>query len=399
MRLTEFRRAGHLPSLVAALVHFDVSFMAWVLLGALGAYIGEDLGLSAASKGLLVATPLLAGAFFRVVLGLLADRFGPRRVGTASMAVVLLPLALAYLGAASYGQLLGVGVLLGVAGASFAISLPLASRWYPPRYQGLAMGIAGAGNSGTVITTLVAPRLAEHIGWQAVFGVAMIPVSLALIAFVVLAKEPPGGSRRITAAGLRKLVAEGDTWRLCGFYAVTFGGFVGLASFLPIFFHDEYGLSKVDAASLTAVGAGLGSLVRPLGGHLADRLGGTRVLTLVYSGVGLMFLVLSGIPPLALAAVGFPITMGLLGLGNGATFQLVGLRFGERVGAVTGLVGAAGGIGGFFLPTMLGSARELAGGYGGGLAVLGVISLVALGGLAAVRPSWRERWSVAEARV
>jgi MFS transporter, NNP family, nitrate/nitrite transporter len=395
----DFRRAGDAPSLVAALIHFDVSFMAWVLLGALGAYVGDDLGLSPAEKGLLVATPLLAGAFFRIVLGLLGDRFGPRRTGTVSMALVLAPLALAFLGTASYGEMLAVGLLLGVAGASFAISLPLASRWYPVRYQGLAMGIAGAGNSGTVVTALVAPRLAEQIGWQDVFGLAMIPVGLALVAFVVLAKEPPASSRTQSSEGPWRPVTERDTWRLCGFYAVTFGGFVGLASFLPIFLHDQYGLSKVDAASLTAVGAALGSLVRPLGGHIADRRGGTRVLSFVYGAAGLLLLLLAGLPPLGVAIIGFPATMGLFGLGNGATFQLVGLRFGERVGIVTGLVGAAGGVGGFLLPTLLGTLKELVGTYAAGLGAVALAALLALAGIAAVRGTWRRGWAAAEARI
>jgi NNP family nitrate/nitrite transporter-like MFS transporter len=164
MDLNALRRSGHAPSLVAALLHFDVSFMAWVLLGALGAYIGDDLGLSASAKGLMVAVPLLSAAGFRVLLGLLGDRYGPRRIGLISMAFVVVALLLGWLAARTYGALLGVGVLLGVAGSSFAISLPLASRHYPPKQQGLAMGIAGAGNSGTVLTTLAAPRGAPRHG-------------------------------------------------------------------------------------------------------------------------------------------------------------------------------------------------------------------------------------------
>ncbi len=400
MRMTDFRQAGHTPSLVAALLHFDISFMVWVLLGALGAYIGEDLGLSASEKGLLVAVPLLSAAVFRVTFGLLVDRFGPRRVGTVSMVAVLAPLLWAWFGASSYGELLGVGLLLGVAGASFAISLPLASRWYPPRYQGLAMGIAGAGNSGTVITVLAAPRLAESLGWHAVFGLATIPVALVALAFVLLAREPAAAPRSLTLASLRAMLGEADLWRLCGFYAVTFGGFVGLASFLPIFFHDEYGLSKVDAASLTAVGAAAGSLLRPLGGHLADRIGGTAILTFVYASAGALLLTVATLPPLAVAAVAFPLTMAVLGVGNGATFQLVGLRFGQRIGAVTGLVGAAGGLGGFFLPTVLGTLKDVLGSYGAGLLVLGAGTLIALGAITMVRSGWRAGWArVAEARV
>src|SRR4051794_23034315 len=279
MRMSEFRRAGHTPSLVAALLHFDVSFAIWVILGSLGAYIAEDLALSPAQKGVLVAIPLLSAAVCRVTLGVLADRFGPRRIGTISMTLAVLPLLWGWLGASTMNDLLGVGVLLGVAGASFAISLPLASRWYPPQHQGLAMGIAGAGNSGTVLCALVAPRLAEHVGWHAVMGFAIIPALLVLVAFRVLASEPPAPAQRLTAGAFLEMLSESDTWKLCGLYAVTFGGFVGLSSFLPIFFHDQYGLTKVDAASLVAVGAALGSILRPVGGLLADRHGGAPGVT------------------------------------------------------------------------------------------------------------------------
>ena len=393
MPLSDLRRAGHAPSLVAALVHFDISFMAWVLLGALGAYVSQDLGLSASQSGLMVAAPLLAAAVFRVALGILGDRVGPKRVGTVAMAVVLLPLAWGALGATSYPAVLGMGLLLGVAGASFAISLPLASRWYPPHLQGLAMGIAGAGNSGTVIAALTAPRLAEAYGWHAVFAMAMAPVALAMAAFVLLAKEPPAPARPLTAAAMRATMREPDAWRLCGLYAVTFGGFVGLASFLPILLHDQYGLSKVDAAAVTAAGAALGSLLRPLGGHLADRLGGTTVLTAVLGTVSAGALFVAGLPPAAGAALAFVALMGALGAGNGAVFQLVGLRFAQRIGLVTGVVGAAGGVGGFLLPTLLGGLRDLAGSYGAGLAAFAGVALTALAGTLAMRGAWRRDWT------
>jgi NNP family nitrate/nitrite transporter-like MFS transporter len=399
MRIQDFRRAGHTPSLVAALIHFDVSFMVWTILGALGIYIAEDLGLNAGQKGLLVATPLLAAAVARIALGILADRFGPKRVGSISMLIVLAPLLYGWLGADSFGQLLVVGALLGVAGGSFAVSLPLASRWFPPRYQGLAMGIAGAGNSGTVFCTLGAPRLAEHYGWQATLGIAAIPVALAFVAFVVLAKEPPPPSRPLRGRDIAGLLGERDTWRLCGFYAVTFGCFVGFASFLPILLHDQYGLTKLEAASATAVGAALGSFLRPLGGYLADRIGGTSVLAAVYGTAGALLLAVSTIPPLTAALVLFPLTMAAFGVGNGATFQLVGLRFKERIGVVTGLVGAAGGIGGFLLPFGLGSLHDAAGGYGVGLGIVGGVALAALVGIVAVRAAWRRGWGDAvEAR-
>ena len=393
--MREFRRAGHTPSLVAALLHFDISFAIWVILGALGAYIAEDLGLSAAQKGVVVAIPLLSAAVCRVTFGVLADRFGPRRIGTISMTLALIPLLWAWLGADSINQLYGVGALLGVAGASFAISLPMASRWYPAEYQGLAMGIAGAGNSGTVASALIAPRLAEHIGWHATMGVAIIPALLVLAAFRVLAKEPPAPAQRLTLGAFGAMLREQDAWKLCGLYAVTFGGFVGLSSFLPIFFHDQYGLSKVDAASLTALGGACGSFVRPFGGHLADRIGGTRVLMAVYGIAAPLLLFLAGMPGIALAGVGFPLLMASLGLGNGAVFQLVGLRFRARIGVVTGLVGAFGGLGGFMLPIAFGSLHDRFNGYGAGLSLAATVVIVALVGVTLANRTWRRSWAAA----
>jgi NNP family nitrate/nitrite transporter-like MFS transporter len=391
MRLNELRRSGHAPSLAAALIHFDVSFMCWVLLGALGAYIAESLALSPFEKGVVVAVPLLSAALMRLVLGLLGDRLGPKRVGTVSMALVTLPLLWGWLAAGTLPQVLGVGLLLGVAGASFAIALPLASRWYPPRLQGLAMGIAGAGNSGTVIATLAAPRIAEHAGWHAVLGMALVPVALAFAAFALLAKEPPRTAQPLSARGTAALLREPDARRMAGLYAITFGGFVGLTSFLPILLHDQYGLTKVQAATIAACGGALGSLLRPVGGYVADRIGGTTVLSgvLGVAGAGLLFV--SGLPAVGVTAVAFVLTMGALGVGNGAVFQLVGLRFGDRIGAMTGIVGAAGGLGGFALPFALGALKQLAGSYGVGLALLAAIAASALLIVRIVRGAMRTR--------
>jgi NNP family nitrate/nitrite transporter-like MFS transporter len=237
-----FRHAGHAPSLAAALIHFDVSFLCWVLLGALGAYVASDLGLSPTQKGLMVAVPPLGGAGFRLLLGTLSDRVGLKRLGLTSLALTLVPLLWGATLATSFVQVLGVGLLLGLAGASFAVALPLASRWYPPEHQGLALGIAGAGNSGTVIAALAAPRLAEHVGWHGTFALAMIPVALAWIAFAVLAKEPPRAAAG-GGGGPLSLLREGDPRWLCAFYLVTFGGFVGLSGYLPIFFVDRFELT------------------------------------------------------------------------------------------------------------------------------------------------------------
>src|SRR5467141_2641612 len=187
-----FFKAGHTPTLLAAFLYFDMSFMVWVMLGPLGVQIANDLHLDAGQKGLMVAIPIFSGALLRVVNGILVDRIGPKKTGLIGQAIVIFGLISSwYFGVHSFGQILALGVVLGVAGGSFAVALPLASRWYPPQHQGLAMGIAGAGNSGTVLTALFAPRLAEHVGWHGVFGMALIPVAVTLVLFALFARESP----------------------------------------------------------------------------------------------------------------------------------------------------------------------------------------------------------------
>ncbi len=393
MKTTGFRSSGHAPSLVASLVHFDVSFMVWVLLGALGAYVATDLGLSPAQKGLMVAVPPLGGSVFRLILGSIADRVGTKRTGVLSMGLVLIPLAWGWLAAGTYAEVLGVGLLLGIAGASFAVALPLVSRWYPPEYQGLALGIAGAGNSGTIIAALAAPRLAEHVGWHAVFGLAAIPVAVAWAVFTFFAKEPPKAMGH--PGGLRSLLGEADARWLCAFYVVTFGGFVGLASYLPIFFVDRFGISKVTAASLAALCAAAGSLLRPIGGAVADRFGGTRVLSAVLGSIAAMALVLALLPGLAPTVVLLFVTLGALGIGNGAVFQIVPQRYPSRIGAMTGLVGAAGGVGGFLLPFGFGTLVGTTGTFATGFVLFAVAAGLAAGSVTWRQRVWRREWDLA----
>jgi NNP family nitrate/nitrite transporter-like MFS transporter len=392
MKFSEFRKAGHLPTLLAAFLYFDVSFMVWILLGPLGPFIGEAYKLSATQKGLMVALPLLAGSFFRPILGILADRFGCRRTGLLGLALTLIPLVLGWKLAHSLTSFYAIGILLGIAGASFAVALPLAGRWYPPEYQGLAMGIAGAGNSGTLFATLFAPRLAQTFGWHAVFGLAMIPIAFVLLLFFSMAEDSPS---RIVPLGWKDYAAifrEIDTVWFSFIYSLTFGGFVGLASFLTVFFHDQYHLSKVQAGDFTTVVVIAGSFLRPVGGFLSDKVGGYRLLLVLLAGVGLC---LAGVGFSNTLAVAFPllvIATGMLGMGNGAVFQLVPQRFSKHLGTITGVVGAAGGLGGFFLPSALGIIKDRTGQYSYGLllcaAVFGVAELVLL----QLGNRWQKSW-------
>jgi MFS transporter, NNP family, nitrate/nitrite transporter len=386
-------RSGHPGSLFSAFLYFDVSFMVWVLLGPLAVYIAQELGLTATQKGLIVALPILSGAVLRIPMGILTDRIGPKKAGVIGLVLTLIPLLWGWRLANSVTEVMAVGLLLGVAGASFAVALPLASRWYPPEHQGIAMGIAGAGNSGTVIAALLAPRLAEFMGWQGVLGLAALPVLLTLVIFILVARESPQQPKPKPLADYLTVMKERDLLVFNFFYGVTFGGFVGLASFLVIFFVDQYHLAKVTAGMVTAACVFAGSFFRPVGGYLADRLGGVTMLSVLFGLSALCLFGVGSLPPLTAAVALLWLGMMCLGMGNGTVFQLVPLRYRDEIGVVTGIVGASGGIGGFLLPAALGSIKDLTGSYGGGFAVFGVTALAALVTLQAVyRWVWRHSW-------
>ncbi len=378
MKLSEFRKAGHWPTLLGAFLYFDFSFMVWVMLGALGVLIAQDLGLSPAQKGLMVALPLLSGAFFRILLGSLVDHWGPRKSAILGLTLTALPLSLACWGPQSYAMTLLIGAGLGIAGASFAAALPLAGRAYPPRWQGLALGIAGAGNSGTVLAAFFAPRLARAWGWHNTFGLLLLPWALVLVAFLVLAKEGPKPAGNGQAEGWRSLLSLPDTWTFGLRYAVTFGGFVGLASFLPLLLKDQYGLDAIMAGNLTALCVMAGSFMRPLGGALADRFGGARILNGVFVLAAFFSVAAASLLPLGGEVALILGLLATLGIGNGAVFQLVPSRFGpNRMGRITGWMGALGGVGGFVLPNLLGALKQASGSFAWGFAAWGAAALLA----------------------
>ena len=397
MNTNSFWKAGHTPTLFAAFLYFDLSFMVWYLLGPMAVQIATDLQLTTAQRGFMVATPILAGAVLRFLMGMLADQLSPKTAGIIGQVIVIGALFTAWqLGIHSYEQALLLGVFLGMAGASFAVALPLASQWYPAEHQGKAMGIAGAGNSGTVIAALAAPVLAVAFGWTNVFGLALIPLVLTLITFSLLARNAPNRAKPKSMADYFKALGDRDSWWFMFFYSVTFGGFIGLASALPGYFHDQYGLNPVTAGYYTAACVFGGSLMRPLGGALADRFGGIRTLLGMYA-----------LAAICIAAVGFHLSSSVaalalfvaamlgLGAGNGAVFQLVPQRFRLEIGVMTGLIGMAGGIGGFLLAAGLGAIKQSTGDYQLGLWLFASLGVIAWFGLHGVKRRWRTTWGSA----
>lgn len=391
-----FWRAGHKPTLIASFLYFDLAFMVWVLLGPLAPDIAQTLSLTPAEKGLMVATPTLMGALLRVVNGLLVDRIGPKLSGAISQIIVIAGLFVAWIyGVDSFAGTLVLGVVLGFAGASFAIALPLASRWYPPEHQGKAMGLAGMGNSGTVLASLFAPTLAKLFGWNAVLGLACIPLVAVFIAYMVMAKDSPDQPAPKKFSEYFTPLKTADAWWLMGFYAVTFGGFSGLASSLTIYFTDQYGLTTVFAGYCTAACVFAGSLVRPMGGALADRIGGVNALIMVFIVAALALAGVSMATTLLSSLGLFVAAMLALGTGNGAVFQLVPQRFREELGIMTGLVGMAGGVGGFYLASSLGFAKQFTGSFSSGFLIFAGLALAALMGILAVKGNWRAQWDTA----
>ncbi len=419
MKLDDFKKAGHWPTLLAAFLYFDIGFMAWVSLGPLMVYITREMNLPVEEKFTLVAIPVLAGAIFRIPLGLLADRIGAKSTGIAAQLVVMLGVAAVWwFGLDNKLSVEFFGILLGVGGASFAVALPQASRWYPPQYQGVVMGIAGAGNVGVVLDTLFAPSIAANYGWRTVYGALLIPMIAILIYYVAAAKDAPVARKPISWAAYGDLLKDSDSRWFMFFYFITFGGFVGLANALPLYFTVQYHVSGVAAGLLVSLIVAFGSCFRPIGGYIADRIGGIRSLSILFGVVAAAYLLVAFLPEgsaapdaagfslLAMPGVAWIATVlfcaGVLalGMGNGAVFQLIPLRFRQDIGVMTGLVGAAGGLGGFFLAKALGLAKGWTGGFGPGFLFFCALACLGFAGLALVKSRWRTTWgAVSGARV
>jgi NNP family nitrate/nitrite transporter-like MFS transporter len=359
--------------LALATISFAVCFAAWGLIGALAPRFREALGLSAATTGLLIATPVLLGSLARLPIGALGDRFGGRSILFILMLVVagaclLVPLA------HGFEQLLAAGFLLGLAGASFSVGVGFVSRWTPRERQGLALGIYGAGNAGQSVAVFLAPLAAAAFGVPWVFRGAAVLVAAYAVVWLALARNPTVAGPRPGLGALGAVLREPLAWVLSLFYFLTFGGFVAFGIYLPTLLRDEFGFTPGNAGFRAAGFVVLATAARPLGGWLADRLGGARVVAGVFLGIVPFALLLawSAIVPFTVGALG---CAALLGVGNGAVFKLVGERFPDRAGTVAGLVGAMGGLGGFFPPLLLGVFRDRMGEVWPGFVLLAATAL------------------------
>jgi NNP family nitrate/nitrite transporter-like MFS transporter len=386
-----FLRSGHPPTLIAAFLYFDFSFAVWVLNGAMGPFISEAFHLSPAQIGLMVSVPTLAGAFMRFPLGVLSQYIGRKNAAIVEMSAIVIALLYGFFFVHTFHDVLAMGVLLGIAGASFGVALSLGSGWFPTQYKGLAMGIAGAGNSGTAIAALFAPRLAAHYGWQHVYGFAAAMMLLPLCVMIFLAKEPPDIEHQSLRQHLSCLF-EKDGWYFNAIYIITFGGFIGLATFLPSFYYAQFHVTKIMAGELTVLATLTGSGTRVLGGWFSDRIGGITTLSVVFliTIAGLFGLMTA--PPLFATTLLFMLCFAALGAGNGATFQLVPLRWPLTTAVAGAMIGEIGALGGSILPNLLGLSKQYTASYRAGFILYAVLATAILIMLRAVAKSWTTNW-------
>ncbi|WP_456458163.1 MFS transporter [Nitratifractor sp.] len=419
MKLGELKTAGHLPTLLAAFLYFDFSFMVWTMLGPLATEISQSLAangfyLDPNQKATLLALPILSGAILRILLGFLVDQIGPKKTALIAQGIVIASLFYGYLRAEhiTYNELLLVAFGLGFAGASFAVALPQAGQWYPPRLQGLVLGLAGAGNIGVVLDFLFAPKIAEYWGWQAVFLVGGVLSTFIFIMYALMAKDAPPSVYKPRPKKVRdylKLLRDKDTWWFSLFYAVSFGGFVGFANYMKVYLMNTYqvdmshfGLEYLNEPNVKVVAGYFGALcifagavLRPVGGGIADKLGGVKSLYIFFGAIVVLAVINATlVHNFYLAILVLFLIMANLGMANGAVFQLVPQRFGKDMGIMTGIVGCAGGLGGTALIKTLGWSKSAFGSYAAGFFLFAAVVAVAIIGISLVKTRWRTTWGM-----
>jgi NNP family nitrate/nitrite transporter-like MFS transporter len=369
------RNAGSSRALALATVSFALTFAAWGLVGGLASVFANLYHLSASQTALLVAIPVLLGSIARFPMGILTDRYGGRGVFTVLLVVSALAAWIVPM-THSYPALLASAFLLGIAGSTFSIGAAFVSRWTAPARQGTALGFYGLGTLGQSLAVFAGPVVAARVGWPTVFrGTAALLVVWAVV-FVALARNPPTrhASASITAM-LGMLRRAPRAWLLGAFYFLTFGGFVAFSIYLPTLLRAQFGFTPADAGFRAAGFVLVATLVRPVGGWLADRIGGAQVLSWVFGGVAMFSLLLLW-PNIVPFTVGALACAALFGLGNGAVFKLVPEHFPKDTGTVTGLVGALGGLGGFFPPLLLGVFHDTVGAIWPGFLLLSATALL-----------------------
>ena len=389
-----FLKSGHSPTLFASFLYFAFSCCIWVLNGAMAPFISETFGLSPAQKGLMLSIPIMAGALMRFPLGLLSQYIGRKKATLVEMGMIMVAMLFGFFFVKSFNDLLAMGVLLGIAGASFGVALSLGSGSFPPKHKGLAMGIVGAGNVGTAVCVLVAPPLAQAFGWVTVYGFAAVAIAIPMVVMVVFAQEPPDLDPHANFKEHISCLFEKDGWAFSLIYAVTFGGFIGLITFLPTYYYDQFGVSKVQAGQLTMLAAFMGAALRVFGGWISDRWGGVNTLNIVLVTVAVT-LVACGLAggSLVLTTLLMILCFAALGAGNGALFQLVPLRWPLATAVAGSMIGEIGALGGGLVPNAMGLSKQFAGSYMWGFILFAALAVVMLFMLRVMQVRWTRTWA------
>ena len=389
-----FLKSGHSPTLFAAFLYFSFSCCIWVLNGAMAPFISEAFNLSPAQKGLMLSVPIIAGALMRFPLGILSQYIGRKNATLVEMALIAVAMLFGFFFVKSFNDLLAMGVLLGIAGASFGVALSLGSGSFPPKHKGLAMGLVGAGNVGTAVSVLIAPPLAQAFGWTTVYGIAAVAILVPMIVMIIFAQEPPDLDKHASFKDHIACLFEKDGWAFSLIYAVTFGGFIGLATFLPTYYYDQFSVSKVQAGQLTMLAAFMGAALRVVGGWISDRMGGVNTLTVVLITIAAT-LVLTGMSggSLAMTTLLIILCFAALGAGNGALFQLVPLRWPMSTAVAGSMIGEIGALGGGLVPNAMGLSKQYTGTYMWGFIVFAGLAVVMLLLLRVMQLRWTRTWA------
>ena len=390
----QFLASGHSPTLFAAFLYFSFSCCIWVLNGAMAPFISETFNLSPAQKGLMLSIPIMAGALMRFPLGLLSQYIGRKNATLVEMGLIAVAMLFGFFFVSSFNDLLAMGVLLGIAGASFGVALSLGSGSFPARHKGMAMGLVGAGNVGTAVSVLIAPPLAQAFGWVAVYGLAAIAICIPMVVMIVFAQEPPDVDKHASFKQHIACLYEKDGWAFSLIYAVTFGGFIGLATFLPTYYYDQFSVSKVQAGQLTMLAAFMGAALRVFGGWISDRLGGINTLTVVLVTIsGTLIACSFAGNSLAATTLLIMLCFSALGAGNGAVFQLVPLRWPMATAVAGSMIGEIGALGGGLVPAAMGLSKQYTGSYSWGFVLFAVLALAMLVMLRVMQLRWTRTWA------
>ena len=391
MSFKAIMKSGHPPTLFASFLYFDFCFAIWVLNGAMAPFLSETFHLTPSQTGFMISLPILAGALMRFPLGVISQYIGRKNAALIEMSIIMIAMAFGYFFVDSFDRALAMGVLLGIAGASFGVALSLGSGWFPPEMKGLAMGIAGAGNSGTAFATLIAPVVAKNYGFHVAYAGAGFCMLIPFCVMLFFAKEPPDNEHQTILEHIRCLW-QADGWMFNIVYIITFGGFIGLATFMPTFFYNSFAMTKVQAGVYATIATFMVSATRVLGGYVADRLGGIVTLSVVFLGAIAMFLSLTTTPSLTITVLLLMACFACLGAGNGALFQLVPLRWPFSTAVVGSMIGEIGALGGSILPNVMGFSKQYTGSFAVGFVIYACLAAAVLGVLLFVQRYWVGKW-------